>query len=114
MRGSILWNIWMMIAGFSLYFLLSFPNGEPLPVILGSFAASAVFFVLMFIIRFMLFVAFPPEHLTAEHVEKERLASQETSEEEITVEADKEAAAKQSEMIDSEKAAAAIREMMNG
>ncbi|WP_338754039.1 hypothetical protein [Bacillus sp. FJAT-52991] len=117
MRGSILWNIWFMIAGFTLYFLLSFPNGEPLPVILGSFVVAAMFFILMFIIRFMLFIAFPPDSFAAKHVEEGLSAQEETQEENredtISIKADQDTVAKQLEMTDSEKTAAIIREMIN-
>ncbi|OZI11540.1 hypothetical protein CEW92_11265 [Bacillaceae bacterium SAS-127] len=117
MRGSVLWNIWIMIAGFTLYFLLSFPDGEPLPVILGSFVAAAIFFILMFVIRFMLFIAFPPDSFAAGHIE-EKLSTQgevqeETYEEEMPIKGEKDGQAKRLEMTDSEKTAAIIREMIN-
>ncbi|MGM7635817.1 hypothetical protein [Bacillus sp. Hm123] len=113
MRGSILWNIWMMIAGFTLYFLLSFSDGEPLPVILGSFIVAAVFFILMFVIRFMLFIAFPPDSFATEHIEEEASTQEEIHEEKIPIKAEKDDQAKRPEMTDSEKTAAIIREMIN-
>ncbi|WP_100403042.1 hypothetical protein [Bacillus sp. FJAT-42315] len=118
MRGSILWNIWIMIAGFTLYFLLSFPNGEPLPVILGSFATATIFFMLMFVIRFMLFIAFPPDSFAAEPVVEEELSTKEETQEEIheeemPIKVEKDGQAKRLEMTDSEKTAAIIREMIN-
>ncbi|MBM7647106.1 hypothetical protein JOC78_000027 [Bacillus ectoiniformans] len=59
MKGTILWNIWALIAGFTLYFLLSFAQGEPWPVILQSFAAGGAFFLLTYIVRILLAQAFP-------------------------------------------------------
>ncbi|WP_100330934.1 hypothetical protein [Bacillus xiapuensis] len=116
MRGSIFWNIWSLIAGFTLYFLLSFTKGEPLPVIAGSFAAGAVFFILTFIVRWMLHVAFPPGSY-ADMTEYEEQSSDQNKKEEMpAASANSDGEVNPSEKkteINSEKTAAVIRNMMN-
>ncbi|EDL63969.1 hypothetical protein [Bacillus sp. SG-1] len=54
MAGSLFWNFAFSIAGFSLYFFLSFQTGSPRDVLTGSFLAAGSFFILMFGIRVLI------------------------------------------------------------
>ncbi|PAQ15906.1 hypothetical protein CD798_04075 [Bacillaceae bacterium SAOS 7] len=73
--------------------------------------------MLMFVIRFMLFIAFPPDSFVAEPIEEELPTKEDTQEEiheeEMPIKAEKDGQAKRLEMTDSEKTAAIIREMIN-
>lgn len=64
MYGSILFNLWGALIGFTVYFLLSFQNvfTSPLAIILWSFVAAFVVFLAVFPVRILLhFVFFTPE-----------------------------------------------------
>ncbi len=51
MIGSILWNAWFALLGFSLYFFLSLQSRSPFQILVESFACAIIFFFVMFGIR---------------------------------------------------------------
>lgn len=64
MYGSILYNCWSALVGFTIYFILALQNqfAAPLAILIGSFIAAIGTFLLMFPIRYLLqFILFTPE-----------------------------------------------------
>lgn len=64
MYGSILYNCWSALVGFSVYFVLALQNqfAAPIGILLGSVLAAIGAFILMFPIRYVLnFILFTPE-----------------------------------------------------
>lgn len=64
MYGSILYNCWSALVGFTIYFILALQNqfAAPLAILIGSFIAAIGAFLLMFPIRYLLqFILFTPE-----------------------------------------------------
>ncbi|MDI7741686.1 hypothetical protein QMK38_06695 [Lysinibacillus fusiformis] len=63
MFGSIFYNFWAAIIGFSIYFFSTLSNSQmPLNSLAGSFIAAAVSFVLMYGIRLFLgYVLYTPD-----------------------------------------------------
>ena len=75
MYGSILFNCWGALIGFTIYFLLSLQNifMSPLVILAGSFVTAVVVFLATFIVRMLLhFIFFTPEEIayTAEEHSK--------------------------------------------
>ena len=66
MYGSILYNCWSALVGFTVYFVLALQNqfASPISIILGSVLAAISAFLLMFPIRYLLhFILFTPEQI---------------------------------------------------
>ncbi|KOP79030.1 hypothetical protein AMS59_08310 [Lysinibacillus sp. FJAT-14745] len=63
MFGSIFYNLWGALIGFSLYFFITFLKPyTPLRIIIGSFVAGIFVFFVMYIVRFLIaYVLFTPE-----------------------------------------------------
>ena len=100
MYGSILYNCWSALLGFTVYFVLALQNefAAPLGILIGSFVAAIGAFVLMFAIRFLLnFILFTPEQVTFAteeivhtNVEEQQLEGQSLLNQSSTVEFDDE------------------------
>lgn len=54
MFGSIFYNFWAAIIGFSLYFFSMLSKDVPFKVLIGSFIAALISFLLMYAFRFVL------------------------------------------------------------
>ena len=66
MYGSILFNCWGALIGFTVYFLLSIQNIfiTPLIILVGSFVTAAITFVVTFFVRMLLhYIFFTPEEV---------------------------------------------------
>lgn len=66
MYGSILFNCWGALIGFTVYFLLSIQNIfiTPLIILVGSFVTAAITFVATFLVRMLLhYILFTPEEV---------------------------------------------------
>ena len=66
MYGSILFNCWGALVGFTVYFLLSIQNIfiTPLIILVGSFVTAAITFVATFLVRMLLhYIFFTPEEV---------------------------------------------------
>lgn len=63
MFGSIFYNLWAAIIGFSIYFFSTLSDSQiPLNSIVGSFIAAAVSFIIMYAFRFFLgYVLYTPD-----------------------------------------------------
>lgn len=64
MYGSILYNCWSALIGFTVYFVLALQNqfAAPIGILIGSFIVAIGAFVCMFPIRYLLnFILFTPE-----------------------------------------------------
>lgn len=75
MYGSILFNCWGALIGFTIYFLLSLQNifMSPFVILAGSFVTAIVVFLASFVVRMLLhFIFFTPEeiaYIAEEHME---------------------------------------------
>ncbi|KUP08686.1 hypothetical protein Q73_05745 [Bacillus coahuilensis m2-6] len=100
MKGTITWNLWSFLFGFSLSFFLSFLTGEPQTVLLFSIIWGLIFFIFMYVIRFSLELILQPVQVE-EIVEQPNL--HQTSEEPIM----------ETMKPDSEEIAHVIQQLMN-
>jgi len=69
MFGSIFYNLWASLIGFTIYFVLALQNVfvAPIAIILGSFIAGLLSFIVMFPIRIVLsYILFTPEEVVLE------------------------------------------------
>ena len=76
MYGSILFNCWAALIGFTIYFLLNMQNQflTPLVVIIGSLITAAIVFLCMFIVRkFLHYVFFTPDAMALTIEEQEQM-----------------------------------------
>lgn len=77
MYGSILYNCWGALIGFTIYFLLSLQNifVTPFIILIGSLVTGAIVFLATYIVRMLLhFIFFSPEEtviVSEEFVEKD-------------------------------------------
>ncbi|MBK3494365.1 hypothetical protein JFL43_05730 [Viridibacillus sp. YIM B01967] len=73
MVGSILWNCWAALIGFSIYFFMTFQSPKtPTTILTNSFIIAVVIFLVVFLVRFVIaFVFFTPQ--------SEAAASEETA-----------------------------------
>lgn len=70
MVGSFLINCWTALFAFTIYFLITFQNGVPSKVIIGSFIASAIAFVIAYPFRLLLgYIIYTPEDMELEEIE---------------------------------------------
>ncbi|ETT85881.1 hypothetical protein MKZ08_16810 [Viridibacillus sp. FSL R5-0477] len=62
MVGSILWNCWASLIGFSIYFFITFQSFKtPTTILSSSFIVALVVFLIAFLVRFVIaFVFFSP------------------------------------------------------
>ncbi|GGG21987.1 hypothetical protein GCM10007425_15560 [Lysinibacillus alkalisoli] len=69
MFGSILYNLWGALGSFCLYFFINFLKPvPPLSIILKSFIAAIVGFLLMYVVRYLItYICYTPEE--EEHIE---------------------------------------------
>lgn len=71
MVGSFLINCWGSLFAFTIYFLFTFQNGIPSKVLIGSFIAAAITFVLMYPFRLLLgFIFYTPQDISFEEMEE--------------------------------------------
>lgn len=63
MVGSILWNCWAALIGFSIYFFTTFQSFKtPTTILFNSFIIAFVVFLIAFLVRFIIgFVFFLPQ-----------------------------------------------------
>ncbi|MGE7917884.1 hypothetical protein ACQKM9_02910 [Viridibacillus sp. NPDC093762] len=63
MVGSILWNCWASLIGFSIYFFMTFQSSKmPTTILFNSFIIALVVFLVAFLVRFVIaFVFFSPQ-----------------------------------------------------
>lgn len=62
MFGSVFYNFWAAIIGFSLYFFSTLSKDVPLKVLIGSFIAAIISFLLMYAFRFAIaYILHTPE-----------------------------------------------------
>ncbi|MEK4761523.1 hypothetical protein MHH85_14810 [Viridibacillus sp. FSL E2-0187] len=63
MVGSILWNCWASLIGFSIYFFTTFQSFKtPTTILFNSFLIALVVFLIAFLVRFVIaFVFFSPQ-----------------------------------------------------
>lgn len=62
MIGSFFINCWAALFAFSIYFLSTFRDGVPSKVIIGSFIAAAIIFVIMYPFRLLLgYILYTPQ-----------------------------------------------------
>ncbi|MGE7621808.1 hypothetical protein ACQKMD_01775 [Viridibacillus sp. NPDC096237] len=63
MVGSILWNCWAALIGFSIYFFMTFQSFKtPTTILFNSFIIAFVVFLIAFLVRFIIgFVFFSPQ-----------------------------------------------------
>lgn len=69
MFGSIFYNLWAGLIGFTIYFGLAIQNVfvAPIAIILGSFIAAICSFIVMFPVRIVLnYILFTPEQVVLE------------------------------------------------
>jgi len=78
MFGSIFYNFWAAIIGFSLYFFCTLSDASlPLNSIVKSLLVSVVSFVLMYAIRLLLgYILYTPEEDVEKDIENEQLGEQ--------------------------------------
>lgn len=72
MYGSILFNCWGALIGFTIYFLLSLQNifVSPLVILAGSFTTAFIVFLAIFVVRILLhFIFFTPEEMVYAAIE---------------------------------------------
>lgn len=63
--GSYLYNLWAALISFSIYFFATFLGpSSPLRILIGSFVAAIIGFVIMFGIRFLIsYILFTPNRV---------------------------------------------------
>lgn len=63
MFGSIFYNFWAALLAFTLYFFIALQKPYlPVRILVGSFVAAVIVFLLMFVIRFLInYILFSPE-----------------------------------------------------
>lgn len=73
MFGSIFYNFWAAIIGFSIYFFSTLSDSQvPLHSLVGSLIAAAVSFILMYVIRLLLgYILFTPDEDVFKSLNKE-------------------------------------------
>ncbi|HWK24513.1 MAG TPA: hypothetical protein VNS08_15905 [Ureibacillus sp.] len=78
MFGSIFYNFWAAIIGFSLYFFCTLSDASlPLNSIVKSLLVAVVSFVLMYAIRLLLgYILYTPEEDVEKDIENEQLGEQ--------------------------------------
>lgn len=54
MAGSIFYNCWAALIGFTIYFLANFRYGNPTKIIISSFIVAAISFIAMYLFRFLI------------------------------------------------------------
>ena len=73
MFGSILYNCWAALLGFTVYFFVALQEKVVLPfnVLLGSFNAALIVFLFMFPVRMLLsYIFYTPTEIEFEHIEQ--------------------------------------------
>lgn len=65
MLGNILWNFWLALGSFTVYFLVMFQKSDsPFNILLGSFIFAVVGFVIMYAVRYLIgFILYTPEKI---------------------------------------------------
>jgi len=114
MFGSIFYNLWGALIAFSIYFFSTFQKPyTPLRIIVGSFVAGIIIFIVMYIVRFLIaYILFTPEDdkevIEGEHAENESDNGEAENQETLTANSTVEFQDENSEEI-----AQAVRTMMN-
>lgn len=73
MFGSILYNCWAALLGFTVYFFIALQKTIVLPlnVLLGSFIAAVIVFLIMFPVRYFLsYIFYTPDEIEFEQMEQ--------------------------------------------
>lgn len=71
MAGTILYNFWAALFGFTIYFFLSYPFDEPVPTLIKGFIWAVASFIVTFIFRAIFqYILFTPEKVEGLDEEK--------------------------------------------
>ena len=82
MYGSILFNCWGALIGFTIYFCLSLQNklAAPLTILTGSFITAVIVFILIFFIRmFLSYILFTPDEVSISFEEQQQTKQNEVN-----------------------------------
>lgn len=116
MFGSIFYNFWGALGAFTAYFIwaLQQPFPLPLPVILQSFVAAIIGFILMFAVRYFAnYVMYTPEQLDYNEEMLVESEERETSDLDLLMQVKDDSVAEFHEE-DSEEIAKVVRTMLHG
>ncbi|MER1984784.1 MAG: multidrug transporter [Solibacillus sp.] len=116
MFGSIFYNFWGALGSFTIYFIWALQQPLPLPisVILQSFAAAIVGFILMFAVRyFMSYVMYTPEQPAYNETPTEERTESESSDFDLLMKT-KDDSVSEFHDEDSEEIAKVVRTMLHG
>lgn len=116
MFGSIFYNFWGALSSFTVYFVwaLQQTSPQPIPVILQSFVAAMIGFIVMYAVRYLIgYIMYTPEQIVEEEVVEQEGAASEFTDLEMLIQT-KDSSIAEFHDEDSEEIAKVVRTMLHG